>query len=94
MRSIRMFSATCKMLPEPGTVSWKKRSAGFAFAFGFVAGFGFGEAVGLVFMSLVERCQLPRFDHARRDLHKFRNDHFMRHARDAVVFHLETHADG
>lgn len=35
----------------------------------------------------------PTFDHCRRDFHKFRNDHFMRHARDAVVFHLERHSD-
>ena len=81
------------MLPLPGIVNWKKRSAGFAFAFGFVAGFGFGEAVVLVFMSLVERCQLPRFDHARRDLHKFTLDHFIHHSADAVVFYLNAHAD-
>jgi len=34
----------------------------------------------------------PTFDHCRTDFHKFTLDHLVSHARDPVVFHLETHA--
>ncbi len=35
---------------------------------------------------------LPRLNHGRRDLHKFNLDHFMSHARDAVVSDRQRHA--